>query len=210
MSGVDGGFGFSKARIEALSDGVFAIAMTLLVIELKLPEVHKPATAAQVLAAMRPEVLGYFGFVLSFMLASMFWIFQHVMFHYIGRVNRVLSVLSLAFLMFVSLLPYSTKLLTGLGLSSQVAQVWYFTNQWLLAVLLAIKWQVARRLGFITGDPQSPDYKSRNVIFTALPVVFLVPIVAGLVVPTQAFLSLLMAVVALRLIASRASRTQAA
>lgn len=61
---------FSKARIETLYNGIFAIAMTLLVLELKVPELARNAAPADILHALSEHALAFVGFVLTFILAS--------------------------------------------------------------------------------------------------------------------------------------------
>ncbi len=65
---------FSKVRLEMLCDGIFAIAMTLLVLELKPPDLPRPAASADILHALREHGLAFVGLVLSFLLAGQFWI----------------------------------------------------------------------------------------------------------------------------------------
>ncbi len=69
---------FSKARLEMLCDGIFAIAMTLLVLELKPPDVGRYASSAEILAGLREHVPPIVGFVMSFILAGQFWLLHHI------------------------------------------------------------------------------------------------------------------------------------
>src|SRR6266508_1783148 len=69
---------FSKVRLEMLCDGIFAIAMTLLVLELKPPDVGRHASSAEILAGLREHVPPIVGFVMSFILAGQFWLLHHI------------------------------------------------------------------------------------------------------------------------------------
>lgn len=124
---------FSKARIEMLCDAVFAIAMTLRVLELKVPDL----------------------FALSFVLARQFWMQHHVLFHYPAHATRAMALLNLVFLMFVSLLPCSTSLFATYG-SKQVGVTFYFGNQFVLALLLWAQCALANRQGLLGGDANDP------------------------------------------------------
>ena len=62
----------SKGRIEALSDGVFAIAMTLLVLELKIPDLPKDASQAELLSKLRDMLPHFYSYALTFILAGVF------------------------------------------------------------------------------------------------------------------------------------------
>ena len=102
-----------KSRIAALVDGIFAVAMTLLVLDLKLPEGQKISNDAEVwrqLVALQSRFTIY---VLSFIVLGIHWIGHHSLFHFVRRVDRGLIWLNLLFLLFITLLPFSTNLLSG-------------------------------------------------------------------------------------------------
>src|SRR5271170_4071790 len=95
-----------KSRIEALSDGVFSIAMTLLVLKLEVPEVmHHSSNEAmlQQLLALAPQ---FMTFVVTFLIAGGFWFLHHLTFHLLRHVDGFLVWVNLLLLMFVSLLPF--------------------------------------------------------------------------------------------------------
>src|SRR6266478_7181135 len=66
----------SKTRIEALSDGVFAIVMTLLVLQLKVPDLPRHASSRELLAALRQEAPLFLTFLITFVISGVFW-FTH-------------------------------------------------------------------------------------------------------------------------------------
>jgi uncharacterized membrane protein len=177
---------FSKARIEMLCDGVFAIAMTLLVLELKVPDLPRPVTAAEVWHALGEHRLGFFAFVLSFMLAGAFWMQHHVLFHYLARATRPLALLNLVFLMFVSLLPFSTSLFAAYG-SQGIA--FYFGNQFVLALLLAAHWTLAKSQGLLSGAATDPKRRRFAALMAAFPIVFGLLFVVSIVQPQSAGLA---------------------
>src|SRR5947199_10599 len=79
-----------KGRLEALSDGVFSIAMTLLVLELKVPEAahqHSNAELLDQILALRTAFLSY---VLTFLISGAFWYLHHLTFHFIRHTDRLL------------------------------------------------------------------------------------------------------------------------
>lgn len=133
----------SKSRIEALSDGVIAIAITLLVLELKVPDVmehHSNQRMLEELLALRPALLTY---MITFLIAGAFWYLHHLTFHFIKNVDGVLVWINLMFLMFIALLPFSAGLMSHLFVHP-VSQFFYFGNQLAIAVLLNIHWQYAK------------------------------------------------------------------
>lgn len=98
----------SVTRTEALQDAVFAIVLTLLILEFKVPELAAGETLARALLALRPVAISY---VLTFINLGVYWVGQHNQFHYIKMADRVFLWINLFFLMFVSLLPFTTALL---------------------------------------------------------------------------------------------------
>lgn len=143
----------TKSRIEALSDGVFSIAMTLLVLKLEVPEVmHHSSNQAMLeeMLAMTPEFLTY---VVTFMIAGGFWFLQHLTFHLVRYADSVFVWMNLFFLMLIALLPFSAGLMSHL-LVHPVSQLFYFGNHVAIALLLNVQWHYAKWKGLAAGaDP---------------------------------------------------------
>lgn len=122
-----------KQRIEALSDGLYAIALTLLVLELKLPPLGEAATNADLIHALRelmPKVLTWF---LSFWVMAVLWLSQVRVYRLVHSLSRRMVRLELTQLACVSLMPFSTALIGEHG-SLPLAAVVYAGN--MLAVSL--------------------------------------------------------------------------
>ncbi len=111
-------------RIEALHDGVFAIVMTLLVLELKIPEADDSAHLSAELLKLLPVVIAY---VVTFANLGIYWIGQQIQFHFIERSDRAFSWIHILFLLLISLLPFSSGLL-GLHPMNQIASMLYGIN----------------------------------------------------------------------------------
>ena len=126
-----------KSRIADLVDGIFAVAMTLLVLDLKLPEGVKISNDAEVwrqLVELRSRFTIY---VLSFIVLGIHWVGHHSLFHFVRRVYRGLLWLNLLFLLFITLLPFSTNLLSGQS-PLHIPVAVYGTNlllPWLISLL---------------------------------------------------------------------------
>jgi len=121
-------------RSEALTDGIFAVAMTLLVIELKLPDhgsVHSTDELANALAALVPKAISW---ALSFFVLALFWIGHHRVFAWVRRTDSQLVTLNLLQLAAVSLMPFSSALSGEWG-GSMLSQVVFSTNMALLGVV---------------------------------------------------------------------------
>jgi uncharacterized membrane protein len=161
-----GGTGLTKGRIEALSDGVFAIAITLMIFNIKVPALAResaPPGLGRALLALWPQFLIY---AISFIILGVYWVGHHNQFHYIRRGDRTLLWLNVLFLMFVTLVPFSTALL-GQYPSQQVAVVVYALSMLLTGFALYGHWWYAtsgRRLVDADLDPTVIRLAKRRVL----------------------------------------------
>lgn len=105
----------SKGRFEAFSDGVFAIAITLLILELRPPDLSVPTNAALVpaLLAMWPEFLVYWA---SFATIGIVWFNHYALFHNAQRITYTALIANLALLSFVCFVPFTTLLIAREGM----------------------------------------------------------------------------------------------
>jgi len=132
-----------KNRIEALSDGIFAIVMTLLILELHVPDLPPTAPNVEVtpaLLALWPKFVSY---LVAFVSLGVFWIAHHVMYHAIRRADRTLLWLNIVFFMFVSLLPFSTSVLNAFP-RALIAPFLFGANLASVGWLLFFQWTYVR------------------------------------------------------------------
>jgi uncharacterized membrane protein len=127
----------SKHRLEALTDGIFAVAMTLLVIELKIPEALHVTTEEQLVGALVHLVPRFIAWVISFFVLAIFWVSHHRLFHYVRVVDGKLTWMTIGYLACVSLIPFSSAL-TG-EYPSLVSQIFYSINMALLGIMAMLK-----------------------------------------------------------------------
>jgi uncharacterized membrane protein len=99
---------FQLERLILFSDAVFAIAITLLVIEIKIPEVHDHVTDRALSIKLVQLIPKFVGFMISFALIGLYWSIHHRMFGFVTDYNRRLIILNLLFLFFIALMPFST------------------------------------------------------------------------------------------------------
>ncbi len=147
--------GQSVERLAALSDGVFAIAMTLLVLDLRVPAaeaVHGEGDLWRALITLSPRLL-MFG--MSVLTLGIFWVGQQTQLNHLRRSDRSLSWIHIAFLGFVSLVPFSTALLAEFT-RYRVALLLYWINILLLGLTLYWSWVCALGSGLVK-DEISPD-----------------------------------------------------
>jgi len=98
----------SPERVVTLSDGVFAIVLTILVLEIAVPEGLSEQSLRQVLESLRPTLVAW---VISFLITAMFWVVHRDLFSRVKTVNRDLVWLNLLFLLPVSLIPFAASVL---------------------------------------------------------------------------------------------------
>ncbi len=144
--------GQSLERLTALSDGLFAVAMTLLVLDLRVPVSTAGSAFSEhglweALLRLGPSFAAY---LLSFTMLGTFWLAQHTLLDIVGRCDRTLTWINLGFLFVVSLLPFSAALLAhyvrlrlGVGV--------YWLNILLLGAGLEWATRYARR-ALVPGD----------------------------------------------------------
>jgi len=137
-------FGQSPSRIETLTDGVFAIAMTILVLELSTDHGILASIAAVEGGSFMHLFEGIYAYVVGFLVLGVYWVLHHYMFHFIKRSNGVLAWLHVLFLMFAALVPLSTKV-TRIYPDSYPAFLFYFATTVISILLLFAVWQYATR-----------------------------------------------------------------
>jgi uncharacterized membrane protein len=143
--------GHSVERVSALSDGIFAVAMTLLVLDLRVPAkdvVHSEQGLCLALVAMAPQLISY---LMSFLTLGIFWNGQQVQLSHFAQSDRHLTWIQIAFLFAVSIMPFSTRLLAEY-IEYRPALIVYWSNILLLGVILFVSWRYAKRAGLLDED----------------------------------------------------------
>ena len=99
------------ARVEAFSDGIFAIAITLLVLEIRVPAADLTGHGSTLLSALLQLWPSYLGYLISFITIGIMWVNHHSMFLLIRRIDRYFLLLSVFFLLCIAFLPFPTAVL---------------------------------------------------------------------------------------------------
>jgi uncharacterized membrane protein len=141
----------SLERIGALSDGLFAIAMTLIVLEIRVPPTAGIASDGQLLAALGDLAPRFLTYLLSFMTLGIFWNGQQTQLSYLSHGNRDLSWLSLLFLAIVALFPFTTSLLADF-FQFRLALALYWLDIMLCGLALLAIWTYVERTGLVRED----------------------------------------------------------
>jgi uncharacterized membrane protein len=143
--------GHSAERLAALSDGIFGVGMTLLVLDLRPPvmeAVRSEHDLMTALVAILPQAVMY---LMSFLTLGIFWVGQQTQLNKVDRGDRDFSWIHLAFLLAVTLVPFTTKLLAAF-IHYRTALVIYWLNIVALGGTLWWSWQYVRRAGLLKGD----------------------------------------------------------
>lgn len=145
--------GLSIHRVEALTDGIYAVAMTLLVIELKLPDHSVLNSSAQVMHALAELWPKFEAWVISFFVLAFYWMGHYRAHSHMRRTDGTLVALNLTQLAFVSLMPFSCALLGEHG--GVVPQVVYALNMAMLSVFALLVARYVHRHPELTVAPMT-------------------------------------------------------
>lgn len=135
-------------RLEALTDATFAIIMTLLVLELRVPE---QGSGYELLAELKHLFPSIVSFVISFVVLGVYWNAHHTQFRYIRKVSHTLVWLNIFYLLVLSFIPFSAALL-GRHSTEQVSIVVYASNLILATIIHFALWRYATHKNRLT-DP---------------------------------------------------------
>lgn len=187
--------GLPPNRIETLVDGVFAVAMTILVLELHVPEAPGDLVAA--LWHLWPKVASY---AVGFVILGTLWVGHHYQFHYIKRSDRTLIWINIVFLLAISFLPFAIGLIGSHG-AERVSCIVYGATVNVAGACLLAQWLYATQNGRLTGRAASRavvaalrgrvllgtfvygaglavafvSAKASLVVYAAMPLVYLLP-----------------------------------
>jgi len=164
----------SKNRVEALVDGIFSVAVTLLVLDIKLPEGLQFTSNEDMLRHFASVEFSFGIYVASFCVLAMFWIAHHFQFKFVLRLDGSLLWINLIFLLLITLVPFSTNLIASHG-TLQVSVILYAANVVLLFLMLALHVRRLRRhpdLATAEFTPAIGDAMGRRLrSFCVIPIV---------------------------------------
>ncbi len=146
-------------RLAALSDGIFAVAMTLLVLDLHLPavaQVHSEGQLCAALAALGPQWIAY---VMSFITLGIFWAGQQTQLNHIEEGSRDLTWIHLGFLFAITFMPFSTRMLTEF-ITYRGELVIYWLNIFVPGAMLYWSWAYATHHELVKEDTPEEVRKS--------------------------------------------------
>jgi len=184
----------TKGRLEALSDGIFAFAMTLLVVGMDLPDkatlVQSNTYALHYLLSLYSD---FFHYVLAFLILGAFWLSQHQQFHSVRVPDKIFIWINLATLMFVALLPFSTSFSGDFSHASMGAMV-FEVNLFLIGMGMACQWWYATTHRRLTEPTLKPEYirgvLMGNLVVPAVSVICVLVALTGSLWSTALYMTL--------------------
>lgn len=172
---------FQLERLILFSDAVFAIAITLLVIEIKIPELHEDVSDAAILHSLKHLIPKFVGFIISFGIIGTYWTIHHRLFGFVINFDKKLLLLNLLFLFFIVLMPFSTGLYgeyAGPELMRKqlkVPMTFYVLNIFFVGLINYFLWShisnSSKKLCEPTSDPAI--FKMARIRSLIVPLVFL-------------------------------------
>jgi len=143
--------GGDVGRIEALSDGIFAFAATVLVLDFRTPDAADVHSEAELLSALLASSHRLMPWLLSLLTLGIFWVAQQTQLSQLARSNRDLTWLHLAFLAIITILPFTTRLLADF-FTYRTAFLIYWANIFLLGVAVYVTWAYSERAKLLRED----------------------------------------------------------
>ena len=186
-------------RLVFFSDAVFAIAITVLVLELRVPELPPERAEAELLAHLLELWPRFFAYLISFVVIGLYWIGHHRLFRHIVRYDAGLLVLNLLLLLSVAFLPFPTALISAYEYT-RVAVVFYTLSLLACVLLLWLLWWYAsrgRRLVDPGLDPRTMRYLTLR---TLSPLLAYLPTLAVAFVQPRAAAELLLLILVIALV----------
>ena len=142
--------GGDVGRIEALSDGIFAFAATVLVLDFRTPDAADIHSEAELLSALLASSHRLMPWLLSLLTLGIFWVAQQTQLSQLARSNRDLTWLHLVFLAIITVLPFTTRLLADF-FTYRTAFLIYWANIFLLGVAVYVTWAYSERAKLHSG-----------------------------------------------------------
>jgi len=151
---------FDLNRMIALSDGIFAFALTLLVLSISVPEISQSSSSSELWSALKQRDQELISYLISFAVIGSFWIRHHKFCGSLKAVDRPLLVINLIYLASISFIPYPTQLL---GDFQNPAAFAIYSAAIALSVLVAIVLaEYSRRAELVAVKPSVAEVKSQR------------------------------------------------
>ena len=198
--------GLQFERIVFFSDAVFAIAITLLVIEIKAPHIEPGVSERDSLVSVARLIPNFIGYVISFMVIGAYWVGHHRIYGMIAKWNYGLIWRNVAFLLTIAFIPFTTAFFSE-NATRTVPMVFYAFVFALAGAMQVVQWRYAVKKGLTDPqlEPAYLDQVSNNI--SLLPTAGVVAALIGLVQPMFAGFAFLLIPIGRRIIRNRYERS---
>ncbi|MCF8228483.1 MAG: DUF1211 domain-containing protein [Bacteroidales bacterium] len=142
---------YKTNRIEALTDGVFAIAMTIMVLAIDIPDKSQALTSKELHQTLLNQLDQVLSYIISFVLLAILWNISHKQHRYLKATNQSHIWLNIFILIFVCLVPYTTNLTTDFP-NDWMTHLYFNTNLLIIALLYFLNWSYAMRKKELAED----------------------------------------------------------
>jgi uncharacterized membrane protein len=190
MKMLRGNSGRDTDRLEAFTDAIIAIAITLLVLDIKVPSSEANESNQALWHALGDIWPSYFGYALSFIVLGIMWVNHHQIFQYIARTNHTFLIINVFFLLCVSFLPFPTGLVAeyigheGEGTATIVYTGWFLMT----AIFYNLIWRYPQRAGLIDEAADPAAIAAINRVFSLGPPSYLIAFLVAFISPTAALI----------------------
>jgi uncharacterized membrane protein len=174
---------YSKTRLEALSDAIFAIVMTLLILDLKVPANVAHGTLWE---ALKADSEGWMAFIITFCISARYWMLQHDVFHLTDKLHHQAVVVTFVFLGLITILPFSSALVGRHG-SEPLAISLYGANQTAIGLALIVKMEYLRHQSKVINLAELRYLRGRLISLSGMMALLTVGV---WILPTKYFLFL--------------------
>lgn len=152
------------SRVETFSDGVIAIIITIMVLDLRIPDITRLSADKDIMNALLKLLPFFIAYILSFLMGGILWINHHHLFHLLGKTNEPLLAQNLFFLFWMSLIPVTTKLL-GANPFIPVSCAFYGFVMLMCALSFSIMHSYTRKKELIHKDSNKVLTKKIQILF---------------------------------------------
>lgn len=153
--------GTDPSRVLALSDGVFAIVITLLVLEIHVPDLSRGQTVGEALAEIRPS---FVAFIISFVVVAIAWIGHRALFALIQRTDRTLVLLNFVYLLPLCILPFGASLISRFDTDPVALAIYGMVLVAITLTRLAIWWYATGRPFLLYAPVERPSRRSTAAV----------------------------------------------
>ncbi len=178
---------FAKGRVEAVCDGIFAIILTLLVLEIKVPHIHEANSVEELVHALRDVIPKFLAWVISFFTVMVIWVNHHRIFESLKKIDHTFFWLNANLLLWISFYPFSTALL-GDYPDNKFAASFYGLASFLMGIgFLSIRYHMWRHPEITDGYEKDELWSGVKNVLLFGPTLYLIGAAVAWIHPYIAF-----------------------